>query len=183
MPHGLNDHLEEHLPYEVSMMQHTYLQMRKTTDNADWNAFMEAFCLHARNLKTFVTNDRGKGSNSVIASDFNVFSRKVPPQLTGAFQRLNEQIAHLAKKRVVDPARKFTFGDAKNILSWLEPAMRDFVASLGPEDRALWDRAARNKLTIKLPASPPSATNVIQQLTYTTSPLGGASFVIISRGS
>jgi hypothetical protein len=48
----------------LAMMHHTFSRLDKP--GPDWNAFMESFCVHARNLKQFVTNDKGKGSNSVI---------------------------------------------------------------------------------------------------------------------
>lgn len=52
---GTENYLEEHLPYELSMLFHTYDRLWSTSNEADWNAFLEAFCVHARNLKMFVT--------------------------------------------------------------------------------------------------------------------------------
>ena len=49
-------------------------------------SLLEAFCQHARNPKSFVTGDKGKGDNSAIADEFveGGFQRKVPGHLTGA---------------------------------------------------------------------------------------------------
>lgn len=49
-------YLEEHLPYELVMLQHTFQRLQEATGN-DRNAFIESFCIHAKNLKMFVTND------------------------------------------------------------------------------------------------------------------------------
>jgi hypothetical protein len=166
------DYLEEHLPYEISMLEHTFRRLHLTKDQADWNAFLESFCQHARNLKAFLTGDKGKGNNNVVASDFvSSLKMKTPPKLTGAFQRINEQTNHLAKKRSTDPLKKFTLSDARDVFGWLEPSMRQFVHALSSEDAKLWNAAARNPntLTISTGGAPPSATNAIQQSTHTTS--------------
>jgi hypothetical protein len=126
MSRGVQNYLEEHLPYEVSMMEHTLERLAHTKNKADWNAFLESFCIHARNLKMFITNDRGGGSTGVIARDFVEFNKRTDSNLTGAFQRLNEQTAHLSKKRTVDPTKKFTIEDARNIYKWLTPAITYF---------------------------------------------------------
>jgi hypothetical protein len=165
-------YLEEHLPYELGMLDHSFSRLHTITYEPDFNSFLESFCQHARNLKAFVTGDKGKGNNSVIASDFvQGFVRKMPSSLTGAFQRINEQTNHLAKKRPINPAKKFTVTDAKAIVAWLRPVMHEFVASLEAEDAKVWNAAARRTKiqTVAVNAQSPQATNAIQQLTHTTS--------------
>lgn len=122
----------------------------------------------------FITNDRGKGSNGVIARDFIQFDKRIPAKLTGAFQRLNEQTAHLSKNRTVDPKKKFTIADARKVQDWLMPAMISFVDGLPLHYRERWNSAETDptKFQVQITVSSLSATNVIQTLTYTTSPPG-----------
>jgi hypothetical protein len=176
-------YLEEHLPYELGMLDHTLRCLHTTTDQADFNAFLESYCQHARNLKGFITNDKGKGNNSVIARDFvGGFDKSVPRDLTGAFQRINEQTNHLSKKRPTDATEKFTVADARNIAAWIRPAMSEFVSSLDQHDAERWDLVARQRqvLSVTVEPSTPTATNAIQQLTHTTS--AGFYMVVVSNG-
>src|SRR5215470_830859 len=103
------------------MLQHTFRRLYSTTDEADWNAFVEAFCIHARNLKMFLTNDRGKGSNGAIARDFAQFDAKPSPQLTGVFQRMTDQTVHLNKSRTTQSDNKFDRLDAEAVMNWIRP--------------------------------------------------------------
>ncbi len=154
---ALDEYLREHLPYEFGMMQQTYWRLLQEDDHpVVRNALFESFCTHARNLKDFVTNDAGKGNNSVTARGFvATFGERVPPSLTGAFQRLNQQMAHLATRR--SKTNKFTISDAENVLLWLKPTMCKFIASLPPTQRAKWNVCQHT--------CQPTSTNQIQTLT------------------
>jgi hypothetical protein len=163
------DYLEEHLPYELSMLTHTFERLHSTHSEADWNAFLESFCMHARNLKCFVTNDKGVNNSCVIARYFiSNFDVSVPKKLTGAFQRVNEQTAHLTKNRRTKPAEKFTIDNAHDVYHWLIPTMQKFVDALSATDCQRWDAAAKKKLVMKIGDVVPSATNVIQMVTSTS---------------
>lgn len=128
------------LPQEVGEPLADYLQHDRPSDSS---RSMESFCVHARTLKQFVTNDKGNGNNCVVARDLASFLEHVPSDLTGAFQRLNSQMAHLAKTRTTDANSKFTISDAKAVHAWLEGALAKFVESLDLEDREQWASAFR----------------------------------------
>jgi hypothetical protein len=137
----IEEYIREHLPYELSMMLEThelYKNLDKIKDIVCRNMIIESFCTHARNLNDFVTNDSGKGNNSVVARDFIKFSEPSNNKLTGAFQRVNEQIDHLAKNRA--GARKFDLEDANSIVGWLVPVMKRFVSGLTPTQAELWNK-------------------------------------------
>jgi hypothetical protein len=59
-------------------------------------------------------------NNSIIARDFH---------LTGAFQRLNAQMAHLPKARTAIATEKFTSDDAKAVFKWLDLITGDWRSS------------------------------------------------------
>jgi hypothetical protein len=160
--------LAEHLPYELAMMRYTI--SRLSSPGPDWNAFVESFCVHARNLKQFVTNEKGKGNNSVVARDFTKsFHEKCPSALMGAFQRLNAQMAHLAKTRSTDMTQKFTIDDARAILAWLEKALCKFRESLVLEDRNHWGSAFRGAPTTICQGHGQFATNAFGATQSSTS--------------
>jgi hypothetical protein len=156
--------LAEHLPYEWAMMSHT-LSRLDNAGSADWNAFMESFCLHVRNLKHFVTND--DDNRNVVARDFvSSFDRKTPSNLTGAFQRLDSQTAHLAKTRTTVEEKKFTLSNAKSVFDWLNIAMSEFVQSLSPEDQSHWASAFR--LYVPTTLGTQTASSVFTTTAYTS---------------
>ena len=166
-----SNYLREHLPYELCMLCHTHKTLPTTFSQLDWNVLMEAYAVHARSLKEFLTNK--SGSNNFQSSDFiKDFRVRVPPELTGAFQRLDTQVAHLAKKRPIDPKAKFTIDDVKATFQWLEPAIRLFVEKLAPTDRLIWrDDLANpaNEDTLALPSNTRlTATSVLPSITSST---------------
>jgi len=63
------EHLGDHLPYEVLMLRHSYERTLEVRYALDWNAFHEAFAVHARNLFDFLMNKGG--SNNFNARDFS----------------------------------------------------------------------------------------------------------------
>jgi hypothetical protein len=85
-----------------------------------------------------MTDESGKSNNAVIARDFvPSFHENKNLKLTGAFQRVNEQLDHLAKNRA--HAQKFSLNDAQEIVNWLGPVMRKFIQSLSSEQRQQWN--------------------------------------------
>jgi hypothetical protein len=53
VPEKLIKHLRESLPYELRMLRHTHRQLSHEQNQLDWNAFLESFAIHARNLMEF----------------------------------------------------------------------------------------------------------------------------------
>jgi hypothetical protein len=160
----ITGYLEEHLPYELAMLQHTFQRIRESTGD-DRNAFMESFCIHARNLKTFVTNNRGRGGNGVVAKDFVDWPGKLKHELKGAFQRIQTQIAHLGGRG----GEKFTVADAEAVFTWLNDAMvRLFVGALSQQDRVRW---GSKPLEVPAATSKASATGLFSEAKLTIVPL------------
>ena len=63
------EHLGDHLPYEMLMLRHSYQRTLENRYALDWNAFYEAFAVHARNLFHFLINKGGP--NNFNARDFS----------------------------------------------------------------------------------------------------------------
>jgi hypothetical protein len=172
-PEYLANFIEEHLPYEFSMLKHTYARIHEVPNEADWNAFLESFCIHARIIKEFFVGDRGNANNGLIASDFiNFTNARVPSNLTGPFIKLNEQITHLGRSRPTDGSAKFTRAHAEKVVAWLAPLIQNFLNALSPTDKRRWNAAAKNpkKYLIHASDTVPGASSVISQMSSTTLP-------------
>jgi hypothetical protein len=165
--------IEEHLPYEFSMLEHTFQRLHQVQEPADWNAFLESFCIHARNVKDFFIGDRGAANNGVIANDLISFvNLRIPNALTGTFQRLNEQITHMSRHRPTDGNAKFTRAHAEKVMAWLRPQLEKFLNDLSPYDKEQWNAASKNpkRYLISPSDTVPGASSTIVQVTSTTLP-------------
>jgi hypothetical protein len=155
-------YLAEHLPYELLMLRYAHRQLSQSRDQLHWNMSLEAFSIHARNLRDFLLNDGG--SNNFKASDFLDNYTSSRQDLAGAMQKLNTQILHMAKSRPADDVKKFNTDQAHTLYQWLEDAMTEFLSSLSPGYRACWNEEnSRIPATARLPFSPTS-TNVPAKL-------------------
>jgi hypothetical protein len=120
------------------MLRHTHRQLSRERSQLNWNAFLESFAIHARNLMDFLTN--GGDSRSRKASDFESAYR--PParqEFVGTMNKLNLQILHLGKRRPSDSDENLDVDAADKLYQWVEKAMPRFLASLRPEYRAHWN--------------------------------------------
>jgi hypothetical protein len=52
----LENHLQDHLPYELLMLRYSHGRINIESDPLIWNAMYECFCMHARNLWDFLNN-------------------------------------------------------------------------------------------------------------------------------
>ena len=91
------NYLREHLTYELLMARYALRKLSVQTSQLDWNCYLEAFAVHARNMANFLTNDDGNNEKAkYYVADF---SASKPQQISSAFDRLNKQVLHLAKNR------------------------------------------------------------------------------------
>jgi hypothetical protein len=133
-------YLEERISYELVMLNYTFMRLlisRPSTaeEQLDRNAYLESFGVHARNLVAFLSEkSRGDDRN---ASDY-VPDFEAPDQarLQQVLFRLEKQILHATALRATAPQEKFTIDDARELYSWIVPAILRFQGQLGPSYRA-----------------------------------------------
>jgi hypothetical protein len=163
--------MREHLFYKWQMLRHALaraLTLQAPEQQLDFNAYLESCAIHARVLYEFLTNDSGKGNNSVVAENFVPNFRAEKTNATkGIMPRLNSQIAHAGKQRTVDRSKKLSLDQCIELNDWIAPAMERFISQLDDEYRAAW------------PATPPSAfvTIVLGDSQTTTSAASTATIV------
>jgi hypothetical protein len=102
-------HASEHVKYEIEMLAATTSFFSKSpggTDQAAWNAYLESFVLHVRNLIDFYyPPERRKGL--ILAQDYSDVTKwngslpAMTPLLKEPKSRVNKLAGHLTYKRPV----------------------------------------------------------------------------------
>ncbi len=95
----LNVITRKHLRYEIWMLAQCYRRLRSIdlTDRVLTQAFIEAFCVHARNLFEFFTTGLKKGGAPKYARGFKIDQQRYKTEL----RLLNDQISHLTNRSFV----------------------------------------------------------------------------------
>jgi hypothetical protein len=100
------DFLTEHLPYEVQMLEYCAACVRILPPSLSWNAHYECFCVHARVLYEFLTNE---GSDSFRACEFvRDFSSRKSNETIRIMPLINRQVLHAGKSEQLNLGRRPT---------------------------------------------------------------------------
>jgi hypothetical protein len=149
--------LDDALPYELNMLEQTFLALQAVQPSVLGNALIESFCLHARQLIDFFENEQGVTAEQFTVSDTYV-AKETPGIPKGLRTKLNTQIAHLTAKRTSNEADKIGPADRQLLLQKLIPESQLFALQLSPEDRELLE--SKFKPTVLFATSgTPSATS------------------------
>ena len=147
----LKEFLNEHVRYELVQIRHCLNRLREIEggkwssepQQLDWNAFIESFGTHARNLAAFLTNESADTDRK--AREYNKSFKHSAKELDnfkwGAF------VFHLGKTRLARTAAgtKPTLAEAEAIAKWVEDNFAAFLSGMDDEPfKSTWDeRAAR----------------------------------------
>lgn len=147
----IDNHLRDHLPYEKMMLEYTFKKISESPTSLtteDWNAYYESFAVHARILAEFLSN---KDKKNLQAGQFITgFCEAKPPNLTGPFIDLNEQVLHIGKKRPTESDKKVSIETAEKIYLWLNSAFDKFLDELPETMKELWDRRViKNEVALR----------------------------------
>jgi hypothetical protein len=134
--------LEEHVGYELAMLNYTFmhlatLQPATPEEQLHFNAFLESLAVHAHNLVRFLSErphrDDTDDRNAVdYVTDFEA------PDQIGLQQplfRLQKNILNVTALRTSDPHDKFSADDARELYTWIMPAMLKFEEKLSARYR------------------------------------------------
>jgi hypothetical protein len=129
-------YLEEHVSYEVVMLNYTFMRLMTSQSSTpeeqlEFNAFLESFAVHARNLVEFLCNKAEDEARS--ACDY-IPAFEAPNQagVVQALFRLENQILRMSALRTTGPQGKFDIDDARELYGWLVPAILKFQGELSP---------------------------------------------------
>jgi hypothetical protein len=163
------EYLREHIEYELLMLRYDFAQMHTELDQLDWNAYFIAFVAAARNLYSFLTNDRDP-RNWAANNFIPAFHPTNTNSIAKTMNKLRQQVLHLGTTRKLTGEGKVELEDCQRVNGWLERNMERFVDALNNEERGVWipDAADPSKVSrVKVqqkptgPGSPaePTASN------------------------
>jgi hypothetical protein len=116
------------------MLRFTYQRIFDTQHKLQWNAYFEAFCVHARNLALFLRND--DDSRTRQADQYVKFKAPAPPiQIK---QPIAVYVVHAGTSRSAEAKDKFNRDDATKAFEWIEEQFKKFLAELPPDFRDCW---------------------------------------------
>jgi hypothetical protein len=131
--------LQERVGYDLAMLNYTFMRVvtaRPSTmeKQLDRNAFLESFAVHARNLVRFLCP---KAKASVRNASDYVADFEAPNQsrLARPLLKLEQQILNITTERTTDPQERFSVDDARELYTWIVPAVLKFEEKLTPEYR------------------------------------------------
>ena len=145
----------EHLPYEIRMLRYSFSRLQEIKEgDTDGNAFVECFCIHARNLIDFFRDRKPYSDNQACAHHFTetTYSPFQKGEIdTRLYDKVNKQIAHLTYHRSTHEKDKIGQADRNKLLKILQDEIALFSAQLKPEYKSMWRPDLSNKL-VPLPS-------------------------------
>jgi hypothetical protein len=135
---SLDEFFTEHLAYEIGMMRDSIhaLATRDKLSEFEKNAFIETFCLHARNLiEFFKQKDPCDFDPRDFTNGFELNKRFIGD---GALPKINKQVSHLTKGRTEDPTQKIDGQELTDVHKAIEAEIERFAPHLKPEWRERW---------------------------------------------
>ncbi len=151
-------YLEGRISYELVMLSYSFMRvltLRPSTseERLDFNAFLESFGVHARNLVEFLS--KKCRSDNLDASDY-VPDFEAPDQtrLKWPLLKLEKQVLRVTSLRPTDPQKKFDADDARELYAWIVPAVLKFQGGLSPQYRARLNGLGPVDKLMSNPASP-----------------------------
>jgi hypothetical protein len=106
------------------------------------NAFIESFCIHARNLIEFFKDkkDCDFDRRRFAKEGYRIDKRFVGDGVLG---RINGQISHLSKKRTREVSKKIDGEERRKILDCIEGELERLEKALHPSFRSSWSVPSR----------------------------------------
>jgi len=152
------DMLNEHLPYELDMLEGAFVFLHHDKHAEDRknvivkNAMIEAFWTHARNLLEFLTRAPIGGPTGVAAAcDFTGQERptlmhaKVKPLL----DEVNDQITHLRYERKTSPQEKLAGHRMPSVKAMIDSHIQRFEQNLQSKYKPFWSPRAPSAMVVE----------------------------------
>ena len=136
--------LKEHLPYELDMLEGSFVRLYSTEfadqlkDTVIKNALIEAFWTHARNLVEYFMHSKGDRFSGVVSA--RDFTNDYFPdmKMKTLDQEINAQISHLTYDRKTIEHEKLGGYQMLRVKQSIDRETKRFQELLKPEYRAIW---------------------------------------------
>jgi hypothetical protein len=148
-------YLAEHVSYELAMLNYTLMRLltsRPSTaqEQLDFNAYLESFGVHARNLVEFLS--KKSHDNDRNASDYSPdFEARDQDRPKRSLLTLEKQILRVTALRATDPQERFNVEDARELYAWIVPTILSFHDELCPSYRAGLNALGSVEALVKVP--------------------------------
>jgi hypothetical protein len=184
--HEIEQHLDDHLPYERMMLEYTLQKITAGGSQCEWNVHYESFAVHARNLYYFLTN--GDGTNAKAYEFVPGFKADRTATTIAIFPKLSAQVLHLSPSRPTEAEKKVQLDDAKKFHAWIVLNFSKFVEALSPELRSHWNEPRSKPPPIEASAyvvstGPPGPNNTASVEVSPTSSAFSSSHMIVIGSS
>jgi hypothetical protein len=134
MDTSLDEFFAEHLPYEIWMMRDSLQAVARIgLSEFEKNAFIETFCLHARNLVEFFKRQGDSGPHPFTDAEFKRNHKGVV-----SVKKIQEQVSHLRRGRTKDETQKINGHDLTKMHEAIEAEIQRFARHLKSEWLGKW---------------------------------------------
>lgn len=135
--------VEEHGPYDLSVMRFAMHVMRQTSEQNMYNLAFEAFASKARVMIDFLTGRQKASRTEIKAAQYfpGGFSPPARNHLNKVIEALDGHALHPSHARPTSKAEKIDIKKCEAIGEWVEAAVEKFIREL-PNDGPHWNRAA-----------------------------------------
>ena len=171
--HEKKEYLLVDLSYELLMLRHAFNCVTQIEEQAwnheprqlDWNAYFEAFGVHARNLVKFLGSK--DDSRNMKAKDYCAGFKPTRPDFS--IDRWERGQFHMSKARpdIEAQGKKLTSLDANKVFDWIETNFKKFIDELDEPYNSAWDPGRADPKRV-VSGQLAAATNAIEMTTTTT---------------
>jgi hypothetical protein len=168
---NLLDYFNEHVFYEIQMLNYTKYCLETPRSQAEWNVMFAAFNVSARNLYYFVgKRDTGNVNVDDYRSYMGPFERGSIENVKETMRLLQAQCLHLGEDRFKEPDRKINIERIRTMHAWIASKMSDLLKSFKDDFRLRPEWAGLLAQGLKVPMGPtgPSASSLFATLSTST---------------
>jgi hypothetical protein len=133
----LLDYFNEHVFYELLMLNYTRQCLEEKPSQLVWNAMFAAFNVSARNLYYFVGRRDGDNMNVADYRPYcRTFERGSIDHVEKTLRLLHEQCLHLGKTRTKEPDKKINLDRIGKVSAWVVSNLDALLKSLSSDFRS-----------------------------------------------
>ncbi len=155
-------YINEHLPYEWSMLQYTFEQLRCESNQMQYNMLYAAFCVFARNLDSFLVNKDKKIQAAKFVKNYKADVQKIK----SIKNRVHDQVFHTHDGRPIQKSpKKVQLEEVEKYYKWIVKNFNQFLEELPQNYKENWADNLNNvsgKCSYTVIPTQPTTTNAIQ---------------------
>jgi hypothetical protein len=178
-------YFNEHVYYELLMLNYAKKRIENAADFMDWNAMFATFNVSARNLYDFL-NNKGDSRTDVNVDAYKshrtVTKRGSTSDVTGTLQMLNAQCFHMGQSRSYVPDGKVNREKIREMHEWVVSNMADLLKSFKDDFRlklrSEWDALVAPELILKVDSKSLTTSSVFGTLSTGTTTTSGEVYTV-----